>query len=290
MTRGPTRSCPVRDLVLLEACRRQYPLRVGVHLGDDLVDGQGDPPPTHLPSERHSLVHDGKERAHDYVFVMRCWTREELAESLASNGFRQVAYFGALYHLGELLRAGQWPLLDPSAWNGGNFAVEGQWGLLSPLSLVISVAASYTADAVARFALGRPVLPIDTNVRRVLDRTRAEFDPDSAAALMDLGTTVCLARVPRCDACPLATRCPSRGQRFRPARKQGPFQGSFRQRRAATLRALAERPQRLDQVDTEAAAALVRDGLATVDRGRVTLPERPPVGRQPESLRSRTPR
>jgi SAM-dependent methyltransferase len=46
-------------------------------------------------SEQHSLVHDGKERAHDYVFVMRCWTREELSESLASNGLHQVAYFGA---------------------------------------------------------------------------------------------------------------------------------------------------------------------------------------------------
>src|ERR671935_1067496 len=29
----------------------------------------------------------------------------------------------------------------------------------------------YTADAVAAFALGRPVLPVDTNVRRVLERT-----------------------------------------------------------------------------------------------------------------------
>ena len=38
------------------------------------------------------------------------------------------------------------------------------------------------------------------------------------------------------------------------------------------------------------AAPTFRDGLATVDRGRVTLPERPPVGRQPGSLRSRTPR
>ncbi len=51
----------------------------------------------------------------------------------------------------------------------------------------------YTADAVARFALGRPVLPVDTNVRRVLERTDESFSPRSAAALMDLGATVCLA-------------------------------------------------------------------------------------------------
>src|SRR5713226_5206904 len=64
----------------------------------------------------------------------------------------------------------------------------------------------YTADAVARFALDRPVLPADTNVRRVLKRTGGEFGPESAHALMDLGATVCLARVPRCEACPLAER------------------------------------------------------------------------------------
>ena len=38
--------------------------------------------------------------------------------------------------------------------------------------------------------------------------------------------------------CPLAAACPSRGLRFEPARKQGPFEGSFRQRRSTTLRVL----------------------------------------------------
>ena len=55
---------------------------------------------------------------------------------------------------------------------------------------------------------------------------------DRLLALMDLGATVCLARVPRCDACPLAEHCPSRGRRYEPLRRQGPFEGSFRQRRA----------------------------------------------------------
>jgi SAM-dependent methyltransferase len=45
--------------------------------------------------ERHTLAHGGQERSSDYVFVMRCWTREELALSLTSHGFDQVAYFGA---------------------------------------------------------------------------------------------------------------------------------------------------------------------------------------------------
>jgi A/G-specific adenine glycosylase len=115
-----------------------------------------------------------------------------------------------------------------------------------------------TADAVACFALGRPVLPMDVNVRRVLERTRAGFDHTCAQALMDLGATVCIARVPRCGECPLADECPSRGQRFEPQRKQGQFEGSFRQRRGAALRALLDG---VDPGDEEAVAALAREGL-----------------------------
>jgi len=48
-----------------------------------------------LLSERHVLVGDGQERSSDYQFVMRCWTREELAGGLANNGFDSVVYFGA---------------------------------------------------------------------------------------------------------------------------------------------------------------------------------------------------
>src|SRR5207253_684824 len=70
----------------------------------------------------------------------------------------------------------------------------------------------YTADAVACFAFGRDVLPVDVNVRRIQERTGAEFTGAAAQALMDLGATVCLARIPRCAECPLATGCPSRGR------------------------------------------------------------------------------
>jgi len=116
----------------------------------------------------------------------------------------------------------------------------------------------YTADAVACFAFGRAVLPVDVNVRRVVERTGGSFDHTCAQALMDLGATVCIARVPRCGECPLAEECPSRGRRFEPVRRQGPFEGSFRQRRAAALRALLDG---VDPRDEEAVAALTRDGL-----------------------------
>jgi A/G-specific adenine glycosylase len=128
----------------------------------------------------------------------------------------------------------------------------------------------YTDDAVACFAFGRPVLPVDVNVRRVAERTGFVFSPAAAQALMDLGKAICLARIPRCGLCPLAAECPSRGSRFEPSRRQGPFEGSFRQRRATALRAVlgGSQPQ-----DTEAVDSLARDGLVRVDGDAVSLPD-----------------
>ena len=130
----------------------------------------------------------------------------------------------------------------------------------------------YTADAVRSFALGEPVLPVDTNVARVQERTGHRFGPASGQALMDLGATVCLARAPRCGVCPLAASCPSRGRRYEPLRKQSPFEGSFRQRRAAMLRLVAESPRPLEELDGEAVEALERDGLVATANGTVRLP------------------
>jgi A/G-specific adenine glycosylase len=130
----------------------------------------------------------------------------------------------------------------------------------------------YTADAVARFAFEQPVLPVDVNVRRVRERTGAAFDHTCAQALMDLGATICIARVPRCGECPLASECPSRGRRFEPLRKQGPFEGSFRQRRARALRLVAEAPRPLAEVDLEAVESLRRDELVLVEDELVRLP------------------
>jgi len=48
-----------------------------------------------LLSETHTLVNEAGEHSSDYHFVMRCWTRTELASVLERNGFGSVAYFGA---------------------------------------------------------------------------------------------------------------------------------------------------------------------------------------------------
>jgi len=152
----------------------------------------------------------------------------------------------------------------------------------------------YTAAAIAAIAFGRRAVAIDGNIERVIARlyaieaelpaakteirARAETlvplhrAGDFTQAMMDLGAMICLARIPRCDACPLAAHCPSRGTREGPRRMQGPFEGSFRQRRASTLRTIAEAPRELATLDDEAVRSLERDGLVVVDDGRVALP------------------
>jgi A/G-specific adenine glycosylase len=146
---------------------------------------------------------------------------------------------------------------------------EGEW----PDDLTeLAGVGPYTAAAIRCFAFGEEVLPVDVNVERVQRRTGHDFGATSAQALMDFGATVCVARVPRCGVCPLAVECPSRGTRDDPARKQGPFAGSFRQRRAETLRLVAGEERVLDQLDPEAVRSLERDGLVVVSGGHVALP------------------
>jgi A/G-specific adenine glycosylase len=139
----------------------------------------------------------------------------------------------------------------------------------------------YTARALACFAFGAQVGAPDTNARRVLDRAFGDAGrspPPGLAypwnqALFDLGSQVCIARRPRCERCPLAAGCPSRGRTYAPLRRQKPFEGSFRQRRSVALaRVRRERAVTLGEADREALEALARDGLVELRDGRATLP------------------
>jgi A/G-specific adenine glycosylase len=59
---------------------------------------------------------------------------------------------------------------------------------------------------------------------------------------MDLGATVCVARTPRCAACPIAVGCRSRGRVVRAApRRQAAFATSDRRVRGRIVALLAER-------------------------------------------------
>jgi A/G-specific adenine glycosylase len=140
----------------------------------------------------------------------------------------------------------------------------------------------YTARAIACFAFGAHVTALDTNVRRVLERTLGTTDvspPPARAwdwnqALFDLGAQICLGRVPRCERCPLAEHCPSRGLVFAPLRRQGRFEGSRRQRRAALVRERAGGPRAYDGYDRDVVDSLLADGLAVRRAdGLLALPE-----------------
>ena len=139
----------------------------------------------------------------------------------------------------------------------------------------------YTAAAIACFAFGAHVAAPDTNARRVLGR--AFGDPDRQPppgrsyewnqALFDLGREICIARRPRCEVCPLAAGCPARGRTYAPLRRQSRFEGSFRQRRARLLAAIAHDGGITPTAsDREVADALVRDGLAERHGDALRLP------------------
>ena len=172
----------------------------------------------------------------------------------------------------------------------------------------------YTARAIAAFAFGRRHPVVDTNTRRVIARAvlgQAQPGPPSTArdlaemsavlpesdaaarvfnaAAMELGATVCTARTPDCDACPIATACAWRLAGY-PAydgpRKavQARFEGSDRQVRGLVMRELraAHRPVARDELTglwadaaqlDRAIDGLVADGLAVADpQGGLGLP------------------
>jgi len=149
----------------------------------------------------------------------------------------------------------------------------------------------YTAAAVAAQADDADVIGIEVNIRRVCERVRGErlSTPEAEAAaiaiaaprrgrdrllaLMDLGATVCTARAPACDRCPIARSCATRGPLADETRhRQSAYEGSFRQRRGIVLAQLRAGPTRGSELDGEALASLLDDGLAEVTRGRAHLP------------------
>lgn len=149
----------------------------------------------------------------------------------------------------------------------------------------------YTAGAVAAEADEADTVALDTNIRRVVERVAGRLlgqrDAEDAArrlggrlsgrdrllALMDLGALVCTKRNPACAACPLQRACVSRGPLVDERRsRQAPFAGSFRQRRGRVLAALRVAPTPIAQLDADALASLVVDGLAVVNGPTAALP------------------
>jgi A/G-specific adenine glycosylase len=136
---------------------------------------------------------------------------------------------------------------------------------------------AYTARALSAFAFRRRVLPLDTNVRRVLARAvdgrpmprgaavtgpeqraadallaaaPAQTAAGAAAAVMELGALVCTSRSPRCPVCPLGRRCTWRASGFPVAkaaakeeacgRRRSGYAGTDREARGALLAVLRD--------------------------------------------------
>lgn len=172
---------------------------------------------------------------------------------------------------------------------------------------------SYTAAAVASFAYGRREVVLDTNVRRVLSRidagvaqptpaqtvpelaVAAAYLPVSAAraacwavAAMELGALVCVARTPRCGACPVRDQCAWRAAGFPvwegPLRRGQGYDGTDRQCRGALLAVLRSSDEPVTQAELAAAwsapeqreralTSLLADGLVVLlPNARLALP------------------
>lgn len=162
---------------------------------------------------------------------------------------------------------------------------------------------AYTAEAVRAFAFrAKGAAPVDTNIERILkrvfkahDASRQEVQALAAEvvpkdvwswghAMMDLGATVCTARSPKCESCPLKTICasyPCEGNDVR-KRPQEIFQGSDRMYRGRIVARLRGRAHDVDQLQQAIDLAdedrfgrivdsLLREGLICLKNGKLAL-------------------
>ena len=58
----------------------------------------------------------------------------------------QAAGWGIWYHTGQRLRTGDFAFLDLHTWPSGNLWAEGQWGFLSPFSMILGLGSSLVGD------------------------------------------------------------------------------------------------------------------------------------------------
>lgn len=174
----------------------------------------------------------------------------------------------------------------------------------------------YTARAVASFAYAKRHPVVDTNTRRVLARlvhgkaaaaapgprdlddmtALLPQDPVAArefnAAAMELGATVCTARAPKCDECPVAAWCEWRGSGYPDnaptVRRSAAFEGSDRQVRGRIMALLRHSAEPVAVTDALHVAAdggvrdesqpkraldsLTADGLVIEYEGYIRLP------------------
>lgn len=159
------------------------------------------------------------------------------------------------------------------------------------LLLALPGIGDYTARAISVFAFGERHPVVDINIRRVIARAVHGVGQPSAAAkrdlldmeallpaddvsaaltnagVMELGALVCVARTPRCEACPIADQCRWRALGYPDfegvaAPKQKKYEGSDRQVRGLVLAEL----RASDVPVTRAELALAWHDVVQLDR------------------------
>ena len=159
----------------------------------------------------------------------------------------------------------------------------------------------YTASAVASFAYKANALVLDVNIRRLFARAidgvespktslsnqerlaRSELIPSAdahiwAAATMELGALVCTSRNPKCDKCPLSSKCQWKAAGYPKSdtpRKTQVWHGTDRQCRGVIVQALRENAtlnrqeiEKLWHEDSQiekALSTLIQDGLISLN-------------------------
>jgi len=167
----------------------------------------------------------------------------------------------------------------------------------------------YTAAAIRAFAFEQDVAVYDTNVARVIARaafgvpvtavegwaTAQHMVPKGRGwhynqAVLDFGATICTARRPACERCPISRRCAYARAGFSgedPARTtagtsrpQGAFRGSRREARGAIVEALRRGLRTREELDVAtgkhahfhaALDGLIADGLVAESADRLAL-------------------
>ncbi len=156
----------------------------------------------------------------------------------------------------------------------------------------------YTNSAILSFAYEKKIIAVDTNIKRIIKRffrtdnvdvfiekntdlLLKNFNSrDFNQGLMDLGSTVCTSRNPKCEICPLELSCKKYiVQEIKISKK---FEGSMRQKRGrilkilllekgVTMARLSKELEITNKATEEVVQSLMRDDLISISKNKVIV-------------------
>ena len=156
----------------------------------------------------------------------------------------------------------------------------------------------YTNSAILSFAYEKKIIAVDTNIKRIIKRffridnvdvfiekntdlLLKNFNSrDFNQGLMDLGSTLCTSRNPKCEICPLELSCKKYIiQEIKTSKK---FEGSMRQKRGRILKILliekgvttarlSKELEITNKATEEVVESLIKDGLISISKNKVIV-------------------